>query len=130
MIALRGVHAGYGRLPVLRGISMEAVPGRVTGVLGPNGTGKSTLLRCLARLLPPSRGSAHVRDAAGREHDLYAGLGEREAARLVALVPQEASSALPLTVPHVVPDAEKPGVGSRGDGRKGLGGDYRVGVLS
>lgn len=45
---------------ILRGLSLQAYPGRVLGVLGGNGTGKSTLLRIIAGLLKPYRGQVLI----------------------------------------------------------------------
>lgn len=42
--------------PVLRGISLEIADRGITAVIGPSGTGKSTLIRCINRLVPPSSG--------------------------------------------------------------------------
>jgi ABC-type branched-subunit amino acid transport system ATPase component len=50
------VTAGYGPITVLRGISMGVEPGEILGVLGRNGMGKSTLIRCLSGLIPPDTG--------------------------------------------------------------------------
>lgn len=52
MIELRNLSAGYGREPVLSGVSMGLTPGRVTALLGPNGCGKSTLLKTILGLQP------------------------------------------------------------------------------
>ncbi len=60
-LTARGIVAGY--LPgisILRGVSVEATPGHVRCVLGPNGTGKSTLLKVLFGFLPPSQGEIAV----------------------------------------------------------------------
>lgn len=51
---------GYGNLPVLRGVSAAIASGETLLVTGDNGTGKSTLLRCLAGLLTPESGSIEV----------------------------------------------------------------------
>ncbi len=60
-LVARDLVAGY--LPgisILRGVSVEAVPGQVRCVLGPNGTGKSTLLKALFGFLPPWEGEVEV----------------------------------------------------------------------
>jgi polar amino acid transport system ATP-binding protein len=50
MLRAEGVHKRFGRLEVLRGISLEVAPREVTCLLGPSGSGKSTLLRCINHL--------------------------------------------------------------------------------
>ena len=60
MIELRNLSAGYGREPVLSGVSMELAPGKVTALLGPNGCGKSTLLKTILGLQPRLAGEILV----------------------------------------------------------------------
>jgi polar amino acid transport system ATP-binding protein len=50
MVAAEGVHKSFGRLEVLKGISLEVQPGEVMCILGPSGSGKSTFLRCINHL--------------------------------------------------------------------------------
>jgi ABC-type branched-subunit amino acid transport system ATPase component len=50
------VVAGYGEVPILKGITVTAHAGRVLAVVGPNGAGKSTLLRALLGLLQVTHG--------------------------------------------------------------------------
>ena len=57
LLSLRDLHAGYGPIEVLHGVSLEVPTGSVVAVLGPNGAGKTTLLSAIAGLLPCSRGS-------------------------------------------------------------------------
>lgn len=71
-----------GKKPVWQGVTFDARPGEVLSVLGPNGTGKSTLLRCMAGLEVSGKG----RVMAG-EHDMTR-IGRRQAARTIAFVPQ------------------------------------------
>ncbi|HZP85506.1 MAG TPA: ATP-binding cassette domain-containing protein, partial [Burkholderiales bacterium] len=52
MLAVSGLHQYYGGSHTLRDISFEARGGEVTAVLGRNGVGKTTLLKCIAGLLP------------------------------------------------------------------------------
>jgi ABC-type polar amino acid transport system ATPase subunit len=56
MLVLEDVHKSFGRLEVLKGISMSVRQGDVVCVIGPSGGGKSTLLRCINLLEPPERG--------------------------------------------------------------------------
>ena len=50
MVKAESVHKRFGRLEVLKGISLEVAPGNVMCVIGPSGSGKSTFLRCINHL--------------------------------------------------------------------------------
>ena len=52
LLEVSDLHAGYGKAEVLRGLAIQAPPGRVITVIGPIGAGKSTLLGALMGLLP------------------------------------------------------------------------------
>ena len=60
MIETQGLSKSYGRFPALRDLSLEVRKGEVYGLLGPNGSGKTTAIRLLLGLLRPSAGSAKV----------------------------------------------------------------------
>jgi len=67
-VRLTGVNAGYGERTALAGIDLEIPRGSLVAVLGPNGGGKSTLLKVMAGLLQPWSGIVEVLGApAGRE---------------------------------------------------------------
>ena len=57
MLQLDGVTAGYGDITVLRNLSFQAHPGQITCVMGRNGVGKSTLMKCIMGLVAIKSGS-------------------------------------------------------------------------
>jgi len=79
LLEVRGLHSGYGRVPVLRGIDLDVRPGEVLLVLGSNGAGKTTLLRTLAGFIAPSAGTVRLggSDIGGMRPDRVAQLGLR-----------------------------------------------------
>ncbi len=93
-ICARDVWASYGERGVLNGFNLSVEQGSFVAIAGPNGVGKSTLLRLVSGVISPSRGRIEV---AGR--DILA-LSTRERARLVAVVPQDPE------LPHGAPAIE------------------------
>jgi branched-chain amino acid transport system ATP-binding protein len=62
-----GLCAGYGDVPVLRGIDLSIPAGSITALIGANGAGKTTLLRTISGIIPAEAGTIHYdgRDIAG-----------------------------------------------------------------
>jgi len=60
MVKAEGVHKSFGRLEVLKGITLELKPGEVMCMLGPSGSGKSTFLRCINHLEKIDAGRLYV----------------------------------------------------------------------
>src|ERR1700736_3080557 len=56
------LRSGYGRIPILAGVTLAVEGGEVLGILGHNGMGKTTLLRTLMGYLPATNGSVHFDD--------------------------------------------------------------------
>lgn len=83
-------------VPVLRGVSLQAAPGRLTCILGRNGSGKTTLLRCLLGRLAPKSGTILL-DGLDLRRYSSGGL-----ARVLAYVPQIPASAFAFTVREIV----------------------------
>jgi len=61
VLSVTGVEAGYGQGMVLHGIDLEVAKGELVVVIGPNGHGKTTLLRAISGLIPCARGSIEYR---------------------------------------------------------------------
>jgi ABC-2 type transport system ATP-binding protein len=59
-IDVRGLRVRFGSVDAVRGIDLQALPGRATALLGRNGAGKSTTMRVLAGVIPPSGGEVLV----------------------------------------------------------------------
>jgi branched-chain amino acid transport system ATP-binding protein len=57
MLSLDGVEAGYGKVQILNGITLEVKRGQIVALLGGNGTGKSTLLKATSGLIRPWSGT-------------------------------------------------------------------------
>ncbi|MEX5410158.1 urea ABC transporter ATP-binding subunit UrtE [Atlantibacter hermannii] len=62
MLTVNGLNQYYGGSHILRGVSFEVQPGQVTCLLGRNGVGKSTLLKCLMGLIVARSGDVHFQD--------------------------------------------------------------------
>ncbi len=62
LLSIDSIHATYGKLEVLRGVSLSLHSGELVTIIGPNGAGKSTLLKVIAGILLPSSGSLSFND--------------------------------------------------------------------
>jgi len=57
LLAVSGLHTGYGVTEILRGVDLAVAPGEIVAVLGANGAGKSTLNRTISGVMRPWRGA-------------------------------------------------------------------------
>lgn len=67
MLHVKNLHAGYGKLPVLNDISIQVDAGEFVALIGPNGVGKTTLMRAISGILTPASGTVEFlgRDITG-----------------------------------------------------------------
>lgn len=82
MIRFENIRGGYAGRQVLQGVSLTVPKGKITALVGPNGCGKTTLLRMACGLNTPSEGRVLIE---GRSLEQYK---RRELARLLAILPQ------------------------------------------
>jgi len=82
MLQVHGLHVSYGARPALRGVDLSVASGEVVGLVGPNGCGKTTLLRSVTRLVPWRAGAVTIGGVPAER------LARRELACRVAVVPQ------------------------------------------
>jgi len=59
-LEIRNISSSYGKLEVLRDVTLSADKGEVVSLIGPSGSGKSTLLRVLIGLTPPTGGNVYI----------------------------------------------------------------------
>jgi len=91
---------------LLRDVSVGIARGSLTGLLGPNGCGKTTLLKLLSGVLRPHAGSVSLNQTP------LAGMSRREVARHMAVVPQETHPAFDYTVMEMVLMGRHPHLGT------------------
>ena len=86
-IVVRGVEAGYGAVRVLHGVSIEVREGETVALLGTNGNGKSTLIKCLMGMVRPDAGEVFL-ESEGARIDLTKKSTEEIVALGIAMVPE------------------------------------------
>ena len=86
-LELSGIDAGYGAVRVLEEVSLSVAPGETVVLLGTNGNGKSTLMKCVMGMLPPAAGSI-IAEIDGERHDLVGCSTEEIVDIGISLVPE------------------------------------------
>jgi branched-chain amino acid transport system ATP-binding protein len=86
-ITIEGLHAGYGAVRVIEDVTINAAPGETVVLLGTNGNGKSTIMKCVMGLVRPSAGRI-IADIDGTQHDLTKLTTEQIVDLGIALVPE------------------------------------------
>ena len=77
MLSITNLHAGYGKVEVLHGISVEVPKGKVVTLIGSNGAGKTTTMRAVSGMIAPTAGTVTLggKDVTGLESHRIAKLG-------------------------------------------------------
>jgi len=96
MLAVKDLSFKYKEMPVLEDIDLEIRKGEVIGILGPNGCGKTTLLKLLNRNLHPQEGKVLLEGTDLEE------MSKRRIARHIAVVPQSNEIRFAFTVRDIV----------------------------
>jgi branched-chain amino acid transport system ATP-binding protein len=86
-LSISNLSAGYGKVRVIEDLSMEVRSGETVALLGTNGNGKSTLMRCVMGLLAPTAGSIKL-EIDGIAHELAGAQTEDIVALGVVMVPE------------------------------------------
>ena len=103
LLEVNDVHAHYGKSHILRGVSFEVGPSEVVSLLGRNGSGRSTTMKAIMGLVPPTQGQVRLQ---GRE---LAGARPHSICRAgIAYVPEEREIFANLTVDENLRMGEQP----------------------
>jgi branched-chain amino acid transport system ATP-binding protein len=86
-LSIAGVDAGYGAVRVLEDVSLEVAAGETVVLLGTNGNGKSTLMKCVMGIVRPMAGTI-VAEIDGKRHDLVGRSTEEIVDLGISLVPE------------------------------------------
>jgi len=104
-LRIKDLTFSYPSRAILDGITIEIEPSEFFGVLGPNGTGKTTLIKCIDTILKPYGGCIMLDGKEVREFD------KRELARRIGYVPQSAPKGFPTTVFDTILLGRRPYIG-------------------
>ncbi len=89
MLEIRKISKHFGGLKALNEVSFKIEPGRIHGIIGPNGSGKTTMFNCITGLLPLTGGQIFLdnEDISNMKPDIIANKGIRRTFQAGKLVP-------------------------------------------
>ena len=94
MIRLKEIEKKFGKFEVLKNISFNVQPGKITAIVGPNGSGKTTIIKTILGLVKPDSGDILIDDKSI--------LDEYQYRKNIGYMPQSASFPENLTVQEVI----------------------------
>jgi len=106
-LKINEIEFNYGSVPILKDVCMELARSEMLAIVGPNGVGKSTLIRCIDMILTPDKGSILLD---GQE---IKKMNRMEVAKKIGYVPQNASQSFPATVYDTILIGRRPHLGWR-----------------
>lgn len=101
-IEIEGLEFSYNSTPVLEDVNLKLEKGETLSIIGPNASGKTTLLKCINKILKPQGGTILI-DGEGLSE-----LGKEDIARKIGHVPQAGEESFPVTVFDTVLMGRKP----------------------
>ena len=104
-LELKGLKFSYGSLPFLENITFKVDSGETLSILGPNGSGKTTVLKCINKILKLDEGGVFL------DNRNMNSVGLKEMATFLSYVPQSTHSSFALSVFEMVLMGRKPYVG-------------------
>lgn len=107
MLEVKDLSFGYNGTLIIEKIELSIQRSQVLSIVGPNGTGKTTLLKCITGILQPLSGHVHIEGKNTRR------MGRKELAKLIGYVPQISPSRFPATVFETVLAGRRPHIAWR-----------------
>lgn len=95
-IVTKNLKVGYDKAVIVPDFNITLEKGKITSIIGPNGCGKSTVLKAIGRIIPKMGGSVIINDQD------TSSIATREIARMMAILPQSPSAPSSLTVRELV----------------------------
>lgn len=95
-ISTKNLNISYGNIDIVKDLNLEIPKGKITTIIGPNGCGKSTILKTIARIIKPKSGDIYVNNKNIKEQN------PKDLAKMMAVLPQSPQAPSGLTVEELI----------------------------